>query len=102
MRKLYLCESLSDYVLTMADVHDLMGENDIESIQVHEAVPMSMKSFFHCGWVDEPTENEGDTCGRICDGYTPRNGKSGICKHKRRTYREGKKVFVELPKGGRK
>lgn len=55
--------------------------------ELFEAVPCKVEGFFWCKAVGECAE-EG-SCGKACDDYEPRNGKSGICRHKGRLYDKG-------------
>lgn len=56
-----------------------------------ESIPAKVEGFFYCKWSEE-VGKEG-YCGRMCEGYDPRNGKSGICKHKGGLYEPGKAVL---------
>ena len=61
-------------------------EEGLETIELYEAIPDdSIKGFFFCNHFVMVCEKEKDTCGRICEGYAPRNGKSGMCKHQKKT-----------------
>jgi len=59
---------------------DYMKENEIKEMKVFEAKPEHGTGMFFCKEYSEVGEVNG-TCGKQCDLYQPRNGKSGICKH---------------------
>lgn len=75
---------------------EYMRENGIQEMIVHEAVVHRNSNMFHCIEFGEIGET-GDCCGiTLCSSYLPRNGKSGICKHHRPCYEEGKEVKLTL------
>ena len=59
---------------------DYMKENEIKEMKVFEAKPEHGTGMFFCKEYSEVGEVNG-TCGKMCDKYMPRNGKSGICKY---------------------
>lgn len=77
-----------------AHIEDAESEG-LETIELFEAVPEKVAGFFWCRAVGEVSE-EG-TCGKLCDDYEPKNGKSGMCRHKYNTlYTTGAKVTFEV------
>lgn len=65
----------------------------LTEIELFEAIPEKVGGMFWCRAVLEPTE-EG-YCGKQCEEYEPKNGKSGMCRHKSNTFygRGPKEVF---------
>jgi hypothetical protein len=66
-----------------------------KQIELFEAVTEKIEQTFWCkellslGW-------QGD-CGKQCKKYNPRNGKSGMCKHRSNTlYSHGEKVTIKI------
>lgn len=61
-------------------------DNDIKEMVITEAkrVKLGQSDYFFCKAVFEIGE-KGD-CGKQCEDYRPRNGKSGICKHFQNVY----------------
>lgn len=59
-------------------------DKNLLEIRLYEAVPDKDKSYFFCRAVGEVCSIDSYSfgCGKNCDDYCPRNGKSGICKHK--------------------
>lgn len=63
------------------DYHlEYMEEHNLETLDVYEAKVEYGTGYFFCKHFDEVDE-VGRSCGKICDAYRPRNGKSGICTH---------------------
>ena len=61
--------------------------------EVFEAIPSPMPGFFFCREYEHIGEN--GSCGHQCDGYTPKNGKSGLCKYRsNKMYEPGEKVTI--------
>ena len=69
-----------------------MGHKEME---LFEAVPERIKGI---GWCKEFQEIlEMGNCGKICDKYKPRNGKNGVCLHKKSTlFEHGEKVIMKF------
>ncbi len=73
-----------------------MRENGIETMTVFEAAIERDSGYFYCKHFFEVGEK--GNCGRICEAYAPRNGKSGICKHTGHVYEiTGKSKTITLP-----
>jgi hypothetical protein len=77
---------------------DYMKKNDLKKIEVFEALVVRGIEFFYCKNVCEISSKppEGNPCGFMCDFYTPRNGKNGICKNHGNLYEAGKKIIIKL------
>ena len=80
--KYYFERSDSEMCYTKEYFQDLMADEGVEEIKVFHAIPdlfgggiFWCKSQSFCG--DDTT----DTCGKQCEDYDPKNGKSGCCKH---------------------
>ena len=52
-----------------------------------------------CAWEGESFERRNNDCGLSCNGYKPRNGKGGICKHQTTCYRPVGQI-LSLTKNG--
>lgn len=75
----------------LADAKD----EGLTEIELFEAVPEKVDGMFWCRAVDECSE-EG-YCGWQCEEYEPKNGKSGMCKHKCNTFHtHGEKVVFNV------
>jgi hypothetical protein len=73
---------------------DYMRVENINSLVLHEAVKESGTGYFYCRDLSEVGET--GQCGKVCKAYSPNNGKSGICKHHKPVYREGKEITITI------
>jgi len=75
---------------------DEMRDNGLTEMTVIEAIPMksSETEYIYCEEVGD-CGDKGE-CGRACDYYVPRNGKSGMCKYQGRLNEFGEKVVLKL------
>lgn len=74
------CAPLERYIAAMK-------EFEIEEIVLYPAKRDLSGPGFFCQKYNEVGERGKDSgCGKLCDGYAPRNGKNGICKHWRHCY----------------
>ena len=70
-----------EMVSEIHEIEDDMRDAGIDEIKIERAVKDIGGPGFWCHkYHDIYMRNEG-TCGRFCNGYKPRNGISGICKH---------------------
>jgi len=92
--KNYFKDIDSEYCFPKQYWLDCMKENDLKEMTVIEAVPIRDSDYFFCRAVDEMGEK--GSCGKICPDYEPRNGKSGICKHKGFVYEPTDEVKLTL------
>lgn len=65
---------------------DYMRENGIPEMKVYEGEPEYDTDHFYCKEYFEVGLKSEGSCGKICEGYAPRNGKSGRCKHSTHCY----------------
>ena len=76
--KHYFLNKDEEYCFTKEHYVRRMNEVGLTYIAVYEAKKVRDKELIFCKAVGEPAEKN---CGRQCEFYSPRNGKSGICKH---------------------
>ena len=77
------------------DYHlDCMKENDIKEMEVFEGIIARGIGYFFCQADHEM--GEVGYCGKMCEDYQPRNGKSGICKHHNFPRYPGKSKILKL------
>ena len=82
MSKYYFCDLDDDGCFPLEHWRELMKENGVDKTILYEAKRETNCGYFFCREYQEITEKDGMTCGkRHCKDYSPRNGKSGICKH---------------------
>lgn len=74
-----------DFSETLAEHIKYMEENKLPMLKIYKAERQLGTGTFYCNEYQEWGE-VGDSCGKSCDGYKPRNCKSGICQHHRFPY----------------
>ena len=83
------CYSIKSLIKDMKS--DGLEKIEIEEVSrdYHSGISYCKKDheFYEKGYEDYP-------CGKKCDNYLPRNGKSGCCKHSRFTYSGFGKYFT--------
>lgn len=62
-----------------------------DKIEVYEAVKIKVPQFL---WCLKHGMSERGMCGKQCQDYKPRNGKSGCCKFVGNMYEHGAKVTI--------
>jgi hypothetical protein len=75
---------------------DYMKKHDLKEMVVFEAktllinhfIRVTGTEFFFCHEFQEVGEKHQDSCGIVCGGYKPRNGKNGRCIHSGYTYEQ--------------
>lgn len=67
--------------------YDYMKENGISEMVVFEAKRETGTGYFFCQEFLEVGE-VGESCGKSCEQYAPRNGKNGRCKHSGYVYEQ--------------
>ena len=84
-KKLYLSEEIDDEnVYTREGMLAEMEERGLTELKIFETKREKIEGIFYCKEFQEFTDksNEFDNpCGKICGSYSPRNGKSGRCRH---------------------
>jgi len=95
MKKLYFKSADSEMCHSL-DVHiDEAKMNGMEEIELFEAVPIKDANYFWCK--ANLAVGEKGECGKICNDYKPRNGKSGACRYYSNTlYERGEKVTINV------
>lgn len=89
MSKYYFSDNDEEMCYTISAHKQQMRDNEETERTVFEAIKSSENGFFYCKAFDSVGANEsegGEPCGRACDKYKPRNGKSGCCKSLRKLY----------------
>lgn len=97
--KTYFSKLSEEFSQTKKWLLEEMKEYGITELKVNEAKRIIGGDFYFCKAFDAMGEKgsfDYDGCGRICDEYTPRNGKSGCCKHRSFCYKPGKKFILTI------
>ena len=86
--KYYFCPAIDPDLLMCFDLETIkvrMREKDISEADVLEARQVIGGVVYWCNvWNDVGYTGTG--CGKICEKYSPRNGKNGRCRHHSNTY----------------
>jgi TPP-dependent pyruvate/acetoin dehydrogenase alpha subunit len=93
MSKLYFDQQL-DFCYPMKHIKAYMQEAGIEQMKVTRAEKSHNKDDFFCSEFREFGSKSLGGCGKICEGYQPRNGKRGMCKHQRPTYEPSNETLI--------
>lgn len=76
---------------------DHMRMEGTAKIEVMQAVPDKIPGIFWCKNDAFCGDDSSQTCGKQCNAYAPRNGKSGCCKYyTTRIYLHGDKITLTL------
>lgn len=95
--KYYFEKSDSEICYSKKYFDYLMEENGITEIRVYEALKDRTMNVFWCRAQCFCGDDSKDTCGKQCREYSPRNGKSGCCKHYTTTlYTHGEQITIKL------
>ena len=95
--KLYFETLDSEHCFSLEDIKDKMRADNIKTQTVYRAeIDKTVPDFFWCGAMGEVGEK--GNCGKQCEDYKPRNGKSGCCKHWGYLYNpnENKELIINL------
>ncbi len=96
MSKKYFVNIFNDsFCYTKECIIDMMKVEGIKEVKAYEAVIDINNDFFWCKEFGEVGE-KGQSCGKKCGFYEPRNGKSGCCKHVGNLYTKGKEVKINI------
>jgi len=95
-KKLYFALSIDDErCYTLDSIVDQMKYNNLSETEIKSAVKdSSVTGYFYCKYYDSVGESIDGECGKHCDGYDPRNGKSGNCRHKGSCYSQSDDTFL--------
>jgi len=74
---------------------NIMKRDGLQEMKVLEAFPYREEGLFWCYIAHEVADKSDQPCGKECNHYEPRNGKSGCCKHyTRQFYHHGDEVTL--------
>jgi hypothetical protein len=90
----YFYNSESDFCYNLKGIEKKIKDENVKSKFVFKAIREKNSPYFFCKHFQ--TCGEKGNCGRICEAYQPRNGKSGVCKHFGYTYEKGNKIEIKL------
>ena len=92
-KQLYFKEFDSEMCYTKEYFVSYINEKGLKELEVYEAEKEKCSGVFWCKINFFYGDDSAEYCGKQCDNYKPRNGKSGCCKHYTTTlYTKGKKI----------
>ncbi len=91
----------ADECLPMDIQKDIMKSDGVTTRTMYKAKAIPTHVVAYCKEFDEVIAKDHpfilfDGCGKSCDGYEPRNGKSGRCKHHSHCYEPGEEVVITI------
>lgn len=96
MAKKYFVDIFNDSFCYMKDcIIDMMKYKGIKEVKAYEAMKETDNDFFWCKEFGDVGE-KGQSCGKNCPSYTPKNGKSGCCKYVGNLYSKGKELTISV------
>jgi len=103
-KKFYFAENREDEGCYSLDLwKEMMVDEEIDQLSLYGAEPEKVPGYFWCKKDHEVYEKNLGNCGfDWCNNYTPRNGKSGICKHNTNTFNTPTDTLIILKRIGDK
>lgn len=93
-QKLYFRSEDDEYCYSL-DYHlEIAKQDGLTEVELFEAIPDRDHGW--CGLFGGVLITGESECGKVCDGYDPRNGKSGICKNKTHCHTWGDKINFKV------
>jgi len=93
MSKYFFLTKDDERCYTKKWIQDQIREHGFNELKVFAAERQTGFPYFFCSYFSVVGE-VGESCGKGCYAYAPRNGKSGICKHYRNCYAPGEEVVI--------
>lgn len=94
MSKMYFREGVEEECWDLASMYDHMRIEGLKEMKVFEAEMVTDTTVFYCDFHGEVGDKAEGGCGKICEGYKPRNGISGRCVHHKNTYEQTDKFRI--------
>jgi hypothetical protein len=96
--KYYFSDIDEEMACTKEYLIDEMKEQNISELNVSLAEREVGVNYYFCKAVGEVGERGKDfePCGKECETYEPRNGKSGCCKYRGFCYEPGKEFILNI------
>ena len=90
--KLYFRKG-EDSCYTIEAHREYMKENNIDQLELTIAEREKATGYFWCKHFGE-VGAVGESCGKVCGVYAPRNGKNGRCRHSENLYAHTEKTII--------
>jgi len=73
----------------------------LDELTLYEAQRLQdVDGFFWCRFYEEPMDKTEGGCGKNCEGYKPRNGFNGCCRHYSLKFYEPTDKCITISKSG--
>ena len=80
--KLYFSKLDDERCYTLYDIINDANNCGLDEIEVSEAKRVTGQGFFYCMKYKYLVDSrETSICGKLCEDYSPRNGKNGRCRY---------------------
>lgn len=86
----------SEFCYDLDHIKDAIHLDGLTEAKVFEAYRITGEGLAWCNELSEVLEKSEGGCGKMCNFYKPRNGKSGICSHQGYCYTQGKEVLIKI------
>jgi hypothetical protein len=97
MEKFYFKNKDSEICYNKKYFDEYMTEKGLKEMGVFEAIKYKSSDVFWCQVECLPGDDSQDTCGKQCNNYAPRNGKSGCCRYySKYFYEKGQKIMLKI------
>lgn len=96
MKKFYFENSESEFCYLKSFLIEKAKEEQLKEVEFYEAIQDKNSGYFYCRHFGVVCENSDVSCGKYCDAYNPKNGKTGMCKAKGICYMHGEKVKFKI------
>jgi len=93
-KQYYFSKEQKEQCFTKEYFQEYMKKQNLTDLKVYEAKRVNGTGFFFCKEFSEMGESK-ESCGNICEKYSPRNEKNGICKHYGYVYGQGKEITLK-------
>lgn len=95
-KQLYFSDLNKEIALPISSIITNMKENNLTECKISKAIRETNTDYFFCkhnqtvGVKDKGYE----PCGNLCENYSPRNNKSGCCKHRGYCYDPSDEIYI--------
>jgi hypothetical protein len=98
MKQLYFCNDFDDEgCYPLANLKSRASLMGLRQITVTKAIPINDKDIFFCEALDFAGLKSESDCGKFCNSYSPKNGKSGMCRHQAKCYEPtGEPITIKI------
>lgn len=90
----YYFKDNDDLCYTLEYHKEWMKGTNVKKLKLFEAERVTGEGYFYCSYYNEPGITGDSDCGKTCEGYKPRNGKNGRCKHSGHCYEPTDKYII--------